>query len=98
MTELSESVLKEIGFKAAQEIVGDGRAEAIEVTPGVDHTGKPAYYFAFLIEQDRDPSLAALKRTRLAQNIRDQLVQSGDEGYPFVRVLGHRDWGKRLSA
>jgi hypothetical protein len=32
MTELSESLLKEIGFKAAQEIVGDGCAEAITVT------------------------------------------------------------------
>ena len=98
MARVSEIHLKDIGLDAAREVVGDGMAEEVEVITGPDSANRPAYYFSFLIEQDRDRQRAALLRTRLAQKIRDKLVSRGDAHYPFIRVFGRADWGKRLSA
>jgi len=97
MVQVSEQNLKEIGETAAREIMG-ARAEQVEVKAGVDHTGEPAYFFAFLIEQEGDAVRAALKRSRLGRKIRDDLLNLGDEAYPFIRVLGRDDWRKRESA
>jgi hypothetical protein len=93
---ISPEHLKDIGLDAAREVVGEGRAREIEVAVDLDSTNEPACFFSFLIEQDGDPMRAALQRTRLGQRIRDKLIDRGDERYPYIRVLGHKDWGKRL--
>lgn len=94
MTHVPDGNLEEIGREAARG-VGAGKVERVEVVTGPDSSDRPAYFFSFLIEPDRDRQRAALIRTRLAQKIRDELVTRGDDRYPFIRVLGREDWGKR---
>jgi hypothetical protein len=96
MDHFPEVNLTAIGLDAAREVVGEGQAQEIEVTTGLDSSDQPAYYFSFLIEQEGDPMRAALSRTLLAQKIRDILLSHGDDRYPFIQVLGREDWGKRL--
>ena len=78
MTRLLESNLRDIGLEAAQSVVGTGKVEQVEVVTGHDSSDRPAYFFSFLIDHDRDRKRAALVRTRLAQNIRDRLIARGD--------------------
>jgi len=98
MARVSEKRLREIGETAARDVMGAGRALEVEVEAGVDHAGGPAYFFDFLIDQEPDRMAAALKRSRLGRKIRDVLLRKGDEAYPYIRVLGREDWGKRRSA
>lgn len=97
MARVPETSLRDIGLEAAREVVGEGRAEDVRVTPGEDSTNRPAYVFEFLMEQDRDRKKAALLRIRLGQRIRDKLMTLGDARYPFISVHGREDW-TRLSA
>jgi hypothetical protein len=92
----SPSDLKILGLSAAGAVMGEGLAEEVDVTEGTDSSDLPAYFFNFMFEQDRDRQRAALVRTRLAQKIRDMLIDRGDGHYPFVRVLRREDWGKRV--
>ena len=98
MVQTPESHLKDIGLDAAREVMGEGRAEEVEVSAGVDWTDLPAYFFEFLMEQGGDRQRAALLRIRLGQKIRDKLLDRGDGGYPFIRILDREDWGKRPGA
>jgi hypothetical protein len=98
MDQVPIASLEAIGLDAAREVVGEGRAQEIEVTTGSDSSDENAYYFSFLIEEDHDRRRAALTRTRLAQKIRDKLIERGDGGYPFIRVLDREEWPKRVSA
>ena len=94
MTEIAESKLKEIGREAARLVAGLGTVEEVAVTVGLDSTDRPAYFFSFLIDRDRDRQRAGLTRTRLAQKLRDELIARNDAHYSFVRILSRADWGK----
>ncbi len=95
MSDHSDLELEQIGRAIAQQVAGAENVEQVEATEAYDWTYKPAYYFAFLIDQapkeECGPSLAA----RLSFKLQDVLSARGDEHMAFVRVLNRRDWDKR---
>jgi hypothetical protein len=95
MSEHIELNLEEIGRTIAQEVAGNLTVEEAEAAEGEDWTGKPAYYFAFLIDEKREPPPQFSLSVRISMRIRDELVARGDYRMPFVRVVSHKDWDKR---
>jgi hypothetical protein len=90
--------LEKIGRAAAAEVAGAENVEAVEAREGEDWTDKPAYYFSFLIEQDREHLRPGLLLGRVARKLRDELTAQGDYHYPFVQILNRSDWEKRRRA
>jgi hypothetical protein len=90
--------LEQIGRAAAAAVAGAENVEAVEAREGEDWTDKPAYYFSFLIEQDRDDLRPGLLLGRVARKLRDELIARGDYHYPFVQILNRSDWDKRQHA
>jgi hypothetical protein len=86
--------LEKIGRDAAAEVAGAENAEAVEASEIADRTDKPAYFFSFLIEQDRGHLGPGLLRTRLAQRLRDELIARGDYRYPLVQIINRDDWDR----
>jgi hypothetical protein len=86
--------LEQIGRDAAAAVAGAENVEAVEAREIEDWTDKPAYFFSFLIEQDRDRLGPGVLRTRLAQRLRDELTARGDYRYPLVQIINRDDWGK----
>ena len=97
MTELHLQDLERIGLLAAQDVIGDG-VDEVEVRPGVDVDHRPAYFITYRFHDEDDRTRASLLRIRLSQAIRDALINRGDQGYPYVRLLGDRDWALRGNA
>jgi hypothetical protein len=87
-------VLEQIGRDAAAAVAGAENVEAVEAREIDDWTEKPAYFFSFLIEQDRDRLGPGLLRTRVAQRLRDELIARGDYRYPLVQIINRGDWDK----
>ena len=95
MSEHIELDLEQFGRTLAQEVAGTEAVEQVEAAEGEDWTNKPAYYFAFLIDEKRPPSLGFSLSARISMRLRDELVARGDYRMPFVRVLSHKEWDKR---
>jgi hypothetical protein len=87
--------LEQIGRDAAAAVAGAENVEAVEAREGEDWTDKPAYYFSFLIEEDRDNLRPGLLQMRIARKLRDDLTGLGDYRYPFIQIMNRRDWEKR---
>jgi hypothetical protein len=84
--------LEQIGREAAEYVAGAENVEQVEVVEKPDSTEKLAYYFTFLIEQDRDRLSPGHLNMQIARRLRDALTALGDYRYPFVRILNRRDW------
>ena len=98
MIQITETELVEIGRTAAGRVAGLGTVDRVTVMTGQDSTDRPAYFFSFLIDKDRDPRRVGLARIRLVQELRDALIARDDEHYPIVEVLNRADWEKREGA
>ncbi len=98
MSEIADMDLVEIGRKAAQLVAGLGTVERVKVTTRQDSTDRPAYFFSFLIDRDRDRQQAGVARIRLAQRLRDELLARDDDRYPYVEVLNREEWESRERA
>lgn len=97
MTELLLASVENIGREAAHEVIGE-KVEDVEAAPGQDSSDGTAYFISFRFARDRDRAKAALLRTRLAQKIRDKLLEAGDEHYPIIRLLDDDEWMRRADA
>ena len=53
MIQIAETELVEIGRKAASQVAGLGTVDRVKVMTGQDSSERPAYFFSFLIDQDR---------------------------------------------
>jgi|GEM_PF-3529908 len=95
MSEHIDLDLEQIGRTVAQEVAGNLTVEQAEAAEGEDWTGKPAYYFAFLIDEKRERPPGLSLSGRISMRLRDELAARGDYRMPFVRVLGHNNWEKR---
>jgi hypothetical protein len=98
MSRSTTAELEKIGRDAAQQVAGEGAVAQVEVVPGEDSDERPAYYFSFLIDQDRARQRPGLVFTRLIQKLRDELIARGDGHYPVIRILDRTDWDKRKGA
>jgi hypothetical protein len=96
MSQFDEKVLMDLGQKAADAVAGKGVAKPVAVAIGQDSTDQDAYYFSFLL--DRTHSQPGEIRIRLAQKLRDQLMASSDDHYPFVQIFSSTEWERRRSA
>lgn len=90
--------LERLGRAAVQQIAGRGVVKDVEVEPGEDLSGRPAYHFSFVIEPGHAKVGAGLLRTRLIQKLRDELIARGDGHYPVIRMLSTSDWSRRKDA
>lgn len=90
--------LAEIGREAVQDVAGVGMVERVEVETGHDSLDRPALFFSFLIDRDRDRQRAGLVRIRMVQKLRDELIARGYDHYPIIQVLSRADWEKRAGA
>ncbi|HWU14787.1 MAG TPA: hypothetical protein VN157_12340 [Caulobacter sp.] len=61
-----------------EEVVGSDEEPALRIRLNVVHQGS---------EKDW-----TLRRVRMIQKIRDELINSGDQRYPFVTVLTNKEW------
>jgi hypothetical protein len=93
-----EADLKKLARDAAVDIAGPEAFEQVEVETVVDLDDRPAYYFIFLIDQERAWQRPGMVRTRLSQRLREELEARGDEHRPLLRMLDRSDWDKRGSA
>jgi hypothetical protein len=91
VTRVPENDLKVIALKAAQSVLGPGKVETVDVVSGNDSSDEPAYFISFMIDQDRDAERAVRLWNRLAEKIRDTLVERGDEAYPYVDIRYRSD-------
>lgn len=98
MIQMSEAELEKLAREAALDIAGPEAFEQVEIETVVDLDDRPAYYFTFLINQDRARQRPGMVRTRLSQRLRDELEARGDEHRPLLRMLDRSDWDKRGSA
>ena len=64
-----------------EEVIGTDEEPALRIRLNVVHKGS---------EQDW-----TLSRVRMIQRIRDELINSGDQRYPFVTVLTGKEWVSR---
>lgn len=64
-----------------EEVVGSDEEPALRIRLKVIHQAS-----------DRDWTLS---RIRMIQKIRDELINAGDQRYPFVTVLTGKEWVKR---
>ena len=78
--------LMQLGRAAAEEVVGKGNVERVEVAPGEDALERPAYQFSFIIDLVRADQRPGLILSRLVQKLRDKLVEQHDERTPIVRI------------
>ena len=94
MRETSPAELVEIARKAAQDVDGLGPVLDVAVRSDVDWTDKPVY--RFYIKVDRGPVHKNVARpsTMLELRIHDELIDRGDEHYPFVSIVGLADWDR----
>jgi hypothetical protein len=90
--------LTELGRAAAEEVVGMGNVEQVEVVPGEDAFQHPAYHFSFLIDHARVDLRPGLILSRVIQKLRDKLQDKQDEHFPIVRILNREDWDKHTRA
>lgn len=86
--------LEQIGRDAAAAVAGAENVEAAEAREIADWTETPAFFFSFLIDQDRDHLDPALLHMKVARRLRDMLTARGDYRYPFIEILNRTDWDK----
>jgi hypothetical protein len=98
MSETDVPTLEKLALKAAEAAAGSGSVERVEVVSGEDDSDRPAYYFTFLIDEDRAQHRPGLVLTRLIQRLSDDLIAISDGHYPVVRILNRTDWDRRGSA
>lgn len=79
-------------------MAGTGKVEKVSVWFGQDSADQPAVYFSFLIDEGQDRQRVGLVRTRLIQELRDDLLARGFEQYPIVQILNRADWERRFGA
>ena len=98
MTDELAADLVKLGRDVAEHVAGVGAVEQVEVSSGEDSSDLPAYFFTFLIDQNRTDLRPGLLRIRLSIELRDALLARHDEHYPYIQILDRTDWGKRARA
>ncbi|MBD0273524.1 MAG: hypothetical protein ICV73_16545 [Acetobacteraceae bacterium] len=98
VSQTSNADLPQLGREAAERVPGLGKVEKVSVWFGQDSADEPAVYFSFLIDQGQDRQQAGLIRTRLIQELRDELLARGQERYPIEQVLDRADWERQFGA
>jgi hypothetical protein len=96
--EIPNAELVRIGRAAAEEVAGPGAVEDVEVYAGVSSIDRPAYYFTFLLDQDRARQRPGVIIAELVHRITDELHERDDDSFPFIRLLDRTDWPRRLVA
>lgn len=82
-----ENELRRIGRAAAEDIFDPSKIFDLQVSAGPDADGDHAYFLEFVIDQDGDRGEALDKRLRLRREVQRRLFETGDETYPYVRIL-----------
>ncbi|KQP41430.1 hypothetical protein ASF49_16780 [Methylobacterium sp. Leaf104] len=90
MAQLPLDRVEQIGLSAARSVAGP-RVRAIKVRVAVDSTDEPAYYLSFLSEPGQAQEAELL--LDIAHKVRDGLIASGDESYPYIRLVTPDEWG-----
>ena len=90
--------LKKLGLDAARHVAGRAAVKQVDVVHGEDSTGRPVYYFTFLIDQARARERAGLVRIRLIQKLREELIARSDGHLPVIQILSQDDWDERAVA
>jgi hypothetical protein len=84
--------IEQLGLEAAQAIAGADAIGGVRVAEGVDWTDQPTYTFTYLVDFDRIGDRLGHVRMRIAQKLRDELIERADEHYPHIRTLNRHDW------
>lgn len=84
---LNEDDIRRIALDVAESIFGTTTGVALDVSAGPDWSGSFSYFLDFTLEQDCNRQAAMARRLRLRSDIRDRLVDAGDDTFPYVRVL-----------
>lgn len=92
MEQLPLHRVEQIGLSAARSVAGH-MVLGLKVRTALDSSDEPAYFLSFLAEQDQVAQVEL--GIRIAQKIRDDLIENGDGSYPYVRLLGQDDWDRR---
>lgn len=89
MGEFDPAKVREISLDSVHRVAGrsasDARAEL-----GLDWMQDLVWHIT-IVQEDEDPPLDPAAKSRVRRNIRDVLVNGGDEHYPFVRFLSRSD-------
>lgn len=92
MAQLPIHRIEEIGLAAARAIAG-GKVRAIRVRPALDSADEPAYFLSFLSETSQTGRPEVL--LDIAHKVRDELIENGDESYPYIRLVTQDEWSIR---
>ena len=76
-------------MNAATRVLGSD-ADDVHVVAGVDENGKDAYFFTYYFDDRLLWNRAVRLSTEVAIAIVDDLFRTGDEAFPFIRMLSHK--------
>jgi len=97
MADLPMKDIRAISLDAVRRIAGSQAGDA-EVGIGLDSSDEPVYDITLQLDRDQQSVLSSADRIQIRQKIRDALIETGDERYPFVRFLSRDDWDARTRA
>ncbi len=83
MAHLTVQQAREISLAAARAILGE--PVDVEVVAGADHTDDDAWFITYRFDDAAQRAKAAAHKWRISRTIRDELVDRGDESYPYIR-------------
>lgn len=87
--------IRDLTLDSAKVFAPDVLVQDAEVMETTGSDGEPALVLRLLIDHNRQDEAWTILRLRLTQRIRDELIRTGDNRYPFVMVLSKGEWAKR---
>ncbi len=98
MDSMSVTELQTLARAAAEEVAGSGAVEQVDVRSGIIFNDEPAYYFSFLIDQQKAKARLGQIMIQVGQQLRSDLDARGDPHFPHIRLFNREDWDKRVDA